>query len=78
MKLDANRMFAATALSVAIVWLVCAALVGLAPGGMMSMSGSMMHTDFHDMSWSLSLAGAIAGLFAWSLSAGILAWLIVT
>ncbi len=78
MKLDANRLFVAVAASVAVVWLICVVLVGVAPGGMMSMSGHMMHADFQGMSWSMSPYGIFAGLIGWSLSAGALAWLAAT
>ena len=76
MKLDANRLFVATAAAIALAWLVCTALVGIAPGGMMSLSGHMMHTNFHGMAWSMNPGGIIAGLFVWSLSGGALAWLV--
>jgi hypothetical protein len=45
---------------------------------MMTMSGHMMHSDFHGMSWTLNMTGIVAGLFIWSLSAGALAWLAAT
>lgn len=78
MKLDANRLFVAVTISVAIAWIICVALVGVAPGGMMSMTGYMMHSDFQGMSWSIHATGIVAGLFSWSLSAGALAWLAAT
>lgn len=78
MKLNPNRLFVAVALAIAIAWLICTALVGIAPGGMMSLSGHMMHTNFHGMAWSMNPAGIVAGLFVWSLSGGALAWLIAT
>ncbi|WP_373004890.1 DUF5676 family membrane protein [Hyphomonas sp.] len=78
MKLNANKLFIAVSLTVAIGWLVCVALVGFAPGSMMTMSGHMMHSDFHGMSWTLNMTGIVAGLFIWSLSAGALAWLAAT
>jgi 2TM family of unknown function (DUF5676) len=78
MKLNANRLFVAVALSVALVWLVCALLVGVAPGGMRTMSGHMMHNGSYAMGWSMNPAGILVGLFVWSLSAGALAWLVAT
>lgn len=80
MKLDANRLFVAVALAVALAWLVCTALVGVAPGGMMTLSGNMMHTNLQGMGmgWSMNPGGIIAGLFVWSLSAGALAWVTAT
>ncbi|HPF21867.1 MAG: DUF5676 family membrane protein [Hyphomonas sp.] len=78
MKLNANRLFVAVSAAIALAWLVCTLLVGVAPGGMMSLSGNMMHTNFHGMAWSMSPGGIIAGLFVWSLSGGALAWVSAT
>ncbi|KCZ50100.1 MULTISPECIES: DUF5676 family membrane protein [unclassified Hyphomonas] len=78
MKLNPNRLFVAVAIAIAVAWLICTALVGIAPSGMMSLSGHMMHTNLHGMAWSMNPTGIIAGLFVWSLSGGALAWLIAT
>ncbi len=78
MKCDANRLFVATAGAFAIIWIICSALVAILPGQMLGMSGHMIHADFAAMSWTLTWAGFVIGLVAWSVSAGITAWLIGT
>jgi hypothetical protein len=75
MELNANRIFLATALAVGIVWLVCVAFVAAVPGGMMSMTGHMLHADTQHMSWTMNLTGVVVGLIAWSMSIGAIAWL---
>ena len=76
MNLNALKFGFATALSVAVLWIVCSILVLVMPSMMISMSGDMLHMDVTGMSWSMTITGAIAGLFAWSLSAGIFGWLL--
>ena len=78
MTLNPNRLFIATTASVGIIWLLCVAIVALLPSMSMSATGAMMHMDTHEMSWQLTASGVVAGLVIWSVSAGILAWLIAT
>ncbi|MEX1198276.1 MAG: DUF5676 family membrane protein [Pseudohongiellaceae bacterium] len=76
MKLNANALALATASAVAVVWVVCSILVALSPGMSMNMTGYMVHTDFGAMQWNMNLGGFVAGLFMWSIFAGVTAWLI--
>ncbi len=79
MKLDANKMAISTAMTFAIVWIICSVFVFALPGGMMSMSGDMFHAEFGTMmNWSLNWPGFFVGLVAWSLSTAGIAWLIAT
>lgn len=75
MTLNANKFGLAAALSVSIIWLVCSVLVWALPGMMMGMSEAMLHIDTVPMGWHLSILGVFFGLVAWSLTAGISAWL---
>lgn len=43
----------------------------------MGVSGYMIHGDLSAINWHLSLAGAVAGLVAWSLLAGVTGCLVV-
>ncbi|WP_237055671.1 DUF5676 family membrane protein [Microbulbifer sediminum] len=76
MKLDAAKFGLATAISFGIAWLLCALLVLLMPTMMMEMSGHMVHMDISAMGWQLTLGGVLLGLVAWSISAGLIAWLL--
>ncbi|MFI2811486.1 MULTISPECIES: DUF5676 family membrane protein [Microbulbifer] len=76
MKLNAAKFGLAAAISFGSAWLVCALLVVLMPGMMMSMSGDMVHMDLAGMGWDLTLPGVLVGLVAWSVSAGLIGWLL--
>ena len=76
MKCNTKSLFFATIISVSIAWIVCAAFVALVPGVMMTLMGHMVHANLDAMSWSMTAAGFFVGLFAWSLMAGVIAWLI--
>lgn len=78
MKCDANKLFLATAGAFAIIWIICSALVAIAPGQMLGMSGHMIHADIGALSWTLTLGGFVFGLILWSAWAGATAWLIGT
>ena len=76
MKLNANRLFLATAGVFAGLWVVCSALVALFPGAMLTMTGYMVHAEFLSFRWSLTLEGFIGGLVLWSLLSGLTVWLV--
>lgn len=76
MKIDAIKFGLATAIVIAVVWVICSLLVFSMPAGMMQMGGHMAHADFGQMAWTLTWIGFIIGLVAWSILAGIIAWAI--
>ncbi|MFT4862527.1 MAG: hypothetical protein ACI95C_001748 [Pseudohongiellaceae bacterium] len=76
MKLDTIKIGYATALAFAIIWVICSLLVWGLPSMMLGMSGHMVHGDFSNMGWHMTSSGLLAGLFAWSISAGLIAALI--
>ena len=76
MKLDAIKLGLATAIIVGIAWIIGSLFGILAPGGMMQMSGHMVHSDFEGMRWSLQWTGFFVGLATWSLFSGLFAWAI--
>lgn len=76
MKLNPSALGIATASAVAILWVICSVIVVFLPSMAMNMSGSMLHTDFSGMQWSMNLTGFIIGLVTWSVFSGILAWLL--
>lgn len=78
MKIDANKLFVATAITFAVSWIICAIFVGLLPVGMMTMTGHMVHMNLGSLSWSMTFTGFITGLIAWSLLPGAIAWCIAT
>ena len=72
MKIDATKFGLATAIVFAVSWIVCSALVAVLPGGMMQISGYMIHADFGDLTWTMNISGFVAGLIAW----GVIGWAI--
>ena len=76
MKLDALKLGMASAIAVALIWLVCSLLVMLMPAMMLSISGDMLHMQLMEMGWRLTLVGVVKGLVAWSVLAGIAGWLL--
>ena len=78
MKCDANKLFVATAVTFAVFWVVCAIFVTLLPGGMMGLSGHMVHMDLGGLGWSMTMTGFFVGLVAWSLLAGGIVWVMAS
>lgn len=78
MKLDSGRLALALGGTTAILWTACSALVVLFGGGMMSMTGHMVHLDMSSFTWTMTFAGFFFGLFAWTVCAAIAGWLIAS
>ena len=76
MTLNAFKFGMASAITAAILWLVCSLLVMVMPSMMLSMSGEMVHMQLNEMSWHLTLTGVVIGLVAWVVAAGIAGWLL--
>lgn len=76
MTLNANKLFLATAVVFAILWIICSALVAVAPGMMLTATGYMVHAELETLRWSLTGAGFAGGLVLWSLLPGITVWLV--
>ena len=78
MKINAINLALASAITTAIVWVICSLFVWMMPGAMMNTTGHMMHMDTNRFGWMLSPIGFFWGLIAWSILAGIFAWLLAT
>lgn len=78
MKINPLNFALASAITAAVVWIICSLLVWMMPGAMMITTGHMVHMDMGRFGWMLSPLSVIWGLIAWSLFAGIFAWLLAT
>ena len=78
MKIDSTKFALGAAITAAIVWMVCSMFVWMIPGGMTNVTTNMMHMDMARSGWTISPLGVVWGLIAWSLFAGIFAWLLAT
>lgn len=76
MKLQPNALALSSAVTFAVIWVLCSLLVALLPGMMMDMTGDMIHADMNQMSWSMNFGGFVVGLVIWSLLASATGWLI--
>jgi len=76
MTLNANKLFLATAVVFAILWIICSALVAVIPGPMLTMTGYMVHSELETFRRSLTGTGFVGGLVLWSLIPGITVWLV--
>ncbi|MBT5047029.1 MAG: hypothetical protein HOM58_00880 [Rhodospirillaceae bacterium] len=74
MKLDALKLGLATAMILAIIWLICSAFVVFIPAAMMQVSGHMLHADLTGQAWSMHWTGFLSGLIFWSVLGGLLVW----
>ena len=78
MKINPLNFALASAITAAVVWIICSLLVWLMPGAMMNATGNMVHIEMGKSGFMLSPLGIIWGLVAWSLFAGIFAWILAT
>lgn len=78
MKINPLNFALASAITTAVVWIICSLLVWTMPGAMMNTTGYLVHMDMSKFGWMLSPIGVLWGLVVWSLFAGIFAWLLAT
>ena len=78
MKLDAGKLFLATVISLAVVWVVGSAFVAFMPGAMMGGAGHMVHADLQYKAWTLTWQGFLLGGILWSILGGAITWLVAT
>ena len=76
MTLNAFKFGIASAITAAVLWLVCTALVMAMPAMMLSMSGDMVHMQLNGMGWHLTFIGAAKGFFSWFVMAGVAGWML--
>ncbi|WP_223670710.1 DUF5676 family membrane protein [Kangiella shandongensis] len=80
MKIDALRLGVATAIGLAIIWILCVVFIWLLPTTSMGIFADMMHSNIADMGmgWHLTFSGIFVGMLAWAVCGGITVWLIAT
>jgi hypothetical protein len=60
-SLHATKFGVASAVAFSILWLICSAIVALAPDPMIAVTGHMVHADFGELAWTLNWAGVLEG-----------------
>ena len=78
MPFNAIKFGLACTITTSVLWVVCSLLVMGIPSMMLSMSGDMVHMQLADMGWHLTFIGAVKGLVAWFIAAGVAGWLLAT
>ncbi|MFT5452781.1 MAG: hypothetical protein ACI9N9_002279 [Enterobacterales bacterium] len=76
MKLNPITLGIASAITTAVLWVICSLLVVLLPGFMTHMTAGMMHDAVASISLTMTWLGFIYGLICWVISAAIAAWLL--
>lgn len=76
MKIHAIKFGMASAISASALWIICSVLVMFLPSMMLSISGDMLHMQLNNMGWHLSFIGAVKGLVAWFVLAGLAGWML--
>lgn len=76
MHLVANKLAIASAITAAILWIICSAVVAVWPGPSMTLFGHMIHMDLSGIPVMLGWTGFIIGIVAWVIVAAITGWLI--
>jgi hypothetical protein len=75
-KLNPVKLAIASAVTMAVFWVICSFMVLVMPTMMMSMTGQMVHADLSGFNWTLTLSGFLVGLISWSISAGVTGWIL--
>ena len=78
MKINSLKFGLASAITAAVVWIICSLLVWMMPGAAMNMTTNLFHMEMGKSGFVLSPIGVIWGLIGWSLFAGIFAWILAT
>jgi hypothetical protein len=78
MKLDTRAFATASAVIAAVLFVICALFVALAPRETTAVAGYLIHVDVSGMTRSLTWGSFIGGLVGWTVGTGIvgatLAW----
>ncbi|HEV8123664.1 MAG TPA: DUF5676 family membrane protein [Gemmatimonadales bacterium] len=71
MRMDARAFGIAAGLTAAVLFIICATAVAIAPGSTTSVAGFLIHMDLSGMSRSISWGSFAGGLIVWSVGTGL-------
>ena len=71
MRIDPRALCLATGLSAAVLFVVCAAWVAVAPVAATQTFGFLLHVDLSGLARTLSWTSFLGGLVAWSAGVGL-------
>ena len=78
MRLDARALGLAGGVTAAVLFIVCASAVAIAPGPTTAFAGYLIHMDLSSMSRSLTLGSFVVGLICWTVGTALTFWLVAT
>ena len=78
MKLDARAFGLAAGATAAVLFIVCALAVAIAPGPTTAFAGYLIHTDLSGLSRSLTFGNFVGGLISWTLGTAVTFWLVAS
>ena len=76
MKLDARAFGLAAGVAAAVLFLICAIAVAIAPEATTAFAGHLIHVDLSGMTRTLTLGSVIAGLVCWFAGTTLTFWFV--
>ena len=71
MRIDARAFGLAAGLTAAVLFIICATAVAVAPDSTTSVASFLIHLDLSGMSRSMTWTSFVGGLLAWSVGAAL-------
>ena len=76
MRLDARALGLAGGATAAVLFIICASAVAIAPGPTTAFAGSLIHMDLSSMSRALTFGSFLGGLISWVVGTSLTSWLV--
>ncbi len=76
MRLDARAFGVAAGATAAVLFILCALAVAIAPGPTTASAGYLIHADLSGLSRSLTFGSFVGGLISWALGTALTFWLV--
>jgi 2TM family of unknown function (DUF5676) len=74
MRLDARAFGLAAGATAAVVFILCALAVAIAPEGTTAFAGYLIHVDLSAMTRTLTLGSFVGGLICWTVGTTLVFW----
>lgn len=78
MKLDTRAFAIAAGTTAAVLFIICALAVAIAPGSTTAFAGYLVHVDLSSLTRTLTLGSFVGGLICWTLGTALTFWLAAT
>jgi hypothetical protein len=76
MRLNARAFAIAAGATAAVLFILCALAVAIAPGATTAFAGYLIHADLSGLSRSLTFGNVVGGLILWALGTALAFWLV--